>query len=357
MPFVRDADAFSRSNLETLQILARQIVTRLELYATGHVQESVVRSRQRSEQALTVERNFVAAVLNTISALVLVFDTAGRIVRFNRACENISGYSFGDLAGRAFPEELFPPGERETTIRIFEQVRSGDTTESFEINWRTKSGGTRRIAWTATSLVNAQDEVGFVIMTGADVTEQREAETALRGSEERYRQLVESSLGFIFTHDLNGVLLSINSHAAAILGYTAEELIGTPLRNLIDTGHSGDYDAYFAALEQEPDQDHTGRFYLRGKTGQLCIVAYRKNGCSFPNTDPFVLSHGIDITEQTQAEEELNALTRQHQSILDSVGDGIWGVDMEGRVTFVNRSAAELLGYPCRSCWGKTCTP
>jgi two-component system, OmpR family, sensor histidine kinase VicK len=349
----KEANAFSRSNLENLQVLARQVVTRMELYATGQTQENVVRSRQRSEQALTVERNFVAAVLNTISALVLVFDIAGRIVRFNRACETISGYTFADLAGRAFPEELFPPGERETAIRIFEEVRSGNTTESYEINWRTKSGGTRRIAWTATSLTNASDEVSFVIMTGADVTEQREAETALRTSEERYRQLVESSLGFIWSHDLNGVLLSVNSHAAAALGYEPEELVGTPLRNYIDTDHQADYDAYSEVVKQDPDQDHKGRFYLRGKTGQLCIVAYRSKLLQLPGADPFVLSHGIDITEQTQAEEELNALTRQHQSILDSVGDGIWGMDMEGKLTFINRSAAAMLGYSAQELLGQ----
>jgi PAS domain S-box-containing protein len=292
-------------------------------------------------------------VLNTISALVLVFDTAGRIVRFNRACEAISGYSFGDLAGRAFPGELFPPGERETAIRIFEQVRTGNGTESFEINWRTKSGGLRRIAWTATSLLNVHDEVGFVIMTGADVTEQREAETALRTSEERYRQLVESSLGFICTHDLNGLLLSINSHAAATLGYEPEELIGTPLRSYIDTDHLPDYDAYFEALKEAPDQDHQGRFYLRGKASQLCIVAYRNKLLHLQGTEPFVLSHGIDITEQTQKEEELNALTRRHESILDSVGDGIWGMDMEGRLTFINRRGAEMLGYPPQELLGQ----
>jgi PAS domain S-box-containing protein len=38
-------------------------------------------------------------------------------------------------------------------------------------------------------------------------------------------------------------------------------------------------------------------------------------------------------------------LTRRHESILDSVGDGIWGMDMEGRLTFINRSGAEMLGY------------
>jgi two-component system sensor histidine kinase VicK len=348
-----EGNAFSRSNLESLQVLARQVVTRLELYATGHVQENVVRSRQRSEQALTVERNFVAAVLNNVSALVLVFDIAGRIVRFNRACETSSGYSFADLAGRAFPEELFPPADRETAIRIFEQVRTGGGTESFEINWSTKSGQTRRIAWTATSLTNAEEEVGFVVMTGADVTGQREAEIALRSSEERYRQLVENSLGFICTHDLNGTLLSINSHAAAVLGYTPEEMAGTPLRNYIDSDHLSDYDAYLEALKQEPDQDHQGRFYLLGKAGQVCIVAYRNKLLQVPNGEPVVLSYGIDITEQTHAEEELNALTRRHESILDSVGDGIWGVDKEGRVTFVNRSGAEMLGYSAEELLGK----
>ncbi|MDX6459246.1 MAG: two-component system, OmpR family, sensor histidine kinase VicK, partial [Acidobacteriaceae bacterium] len=118
-----------------------------------------------------------------------------------------------------------------------------------------------------------------------------------------------------------------------------------PLRNYIDTDHLADYDAYFEALKQAPDQDHQGRFYLRGKAGQLCIAAYRNKLLHLPGTDPFVLSHGIDITEQTQKEEELNALTRRHESILDSVGDGIWGMDMEGRLTFINRSGAEMLGY------------
>jgi len=164
---------------------------------------------------------------------------------------------------------------------------------------------------------------------------------------------VESSLGFIWSHDLNGILLSINSHAAAALGYEPEELVGTPLRDYIDTDHQAEYDAYSEMVKQDPDQDHQGRFYLRGKTGQLCIVAYRSKLLQVTGADPFVLSHGIDITEQTKAEEELNALTQQHQSILDSVGDGIWGMDMEGKLTFINRRAAQMLGYSAQELLGK----
>ncbi len=349
----KEANAFSRSNLENLQVLARQVVTRMELYATGQTQENVVRSRQRSEQALTVERNFVAAVLNTISALVLVFDIAGRIVRFNRACETISGYTFADLAGRAFPEELFPPGERETAIRIFEEVRTGNTTESYEINWRTKSG---RHAAHCLDRHLADQRAGRGELCHYDRCGRDRAAGGGNGSALQRRTLPaaggkQPGLHLVTRFERRAALHQLARRGRA--GYEPEELVGTPLRNYIDTDHLADYDAYSELVKQDLDQDHQGRFYLRGKTGQLCIVAYRSKLLQVSGADPFVLSHGIDITEQTQAEEELNALTRQHQSILDSVGDGIWGMDMEGKLTFINRSAAAMLGYSAQELLGK----
>ena len=168
---------FTRDHARVLEALARQVVTRLELYAKQNEQERVIRSRQRIERALTVERNFVTAVLDTISALVLVLDTAGRIVRFNRACESISGYSFGELVGRSFPEELFPAEEREQAVRMFEQARAGQIDGGYEMNWRTKERGMRRISWTATSLADTNGDVNFIITTGVDVTEQRTSRT------------------------------------------------------------------------------------------------------------------------------------------------------------------------------------
>ena len=335
--------AFGRAVLEGLQMLARQVVTRLELYAKGSEQERVLRSRQRVERALTIERNFVAAVLDTISALVLVLDTAGRIVRFNRASERISGYGSADLVGRVFPEELFPAEDRERAIQMFERARSGRLDENREINWHSRQGRLRRISWTATSLTNAQGEVGFIIMTGVDVTEQRAAEDALGSSETRYRLLVENSLGMVTTHDLDGNLLSINTHAAESLGYKPEELVGTPLRNLIDEAHLAAYDTYLEEIKRQHEQQ--GLFYLRRHDGRVAIIAYRNKLLALPGAPPFVLGHGIDITEQTQAEEELHSLMRQHESILESVGDGIWGMDLEGRLSFVNRSGARMFGY------------
>ena len=145
--------------------------------------------------------------------------------------------------------------------------------------------------------------------------------------------------------------MSINPHAGAILGYQPEEMIGTPLRRYIDEEHLAEYDEYFEAIRHNPE--HQGLFHFKRRDGARVIVAYRNKLIESPGAEPFVLSHGIDITGQTQAQEELHALMREHESILESVGDGICGIDMEGRISFVNRSGARLFGYTPEEMRGK----
>lgn len=342
--------AFQASHAKALEMLARQVITRLELGNRVRQQERTVRSHQRMERALTVERNFVSAVLDTVSALVLVLDTAGRIVRFNRACERVSGYSFAQLVGRPLPEELYPPAERARALELFEQARNGTLRGSYEMHW-----AGRRIAWTATPLTDSMGEVNFVITTGIDVTAQREAELALRGSEARYRQLVEGSLGIVCTHDLEGRMLSINAHAAENLGYTAEELIGRLITDLIPDEHKHGWPLYAQAMREHGEDQ--GRLYLRHKQGGIRVIAYRNKLIAFAETQPFVLGHGIDVTEKTDAETRLHSLMRQRESILESVGDGIYGTDFEGRIIFVNKVGANMLGYTPEEVEGKRIHP
>ncbi len=336
-------NAFRSEHVEQMETLARQVITRLELHHSMRLHERTMRGRQRVERALTVERNFVSAVLDTIGALVLVVDTAGRVVRFNRACELVSGYSFSELVGRPLPDELFHDAEREVITALTERIREGDNPDDFETHWLSRAGQWRCIRWTPTSLADPNGEVNFIITTGVDVTEQREAELALRSSEARYRQLVEGSLGMVCTHDLEGRLLSINAHAAQTLGYSQEELLGLPVLELIPEEYRRNYYEYEAALQQTGEDQ--GQLYLRCRDGSIRVIAYRNKILAIPGEPPFVLGHGIDITEKTEAERELHTLMRQRESILDSVGDGIYGMDLEGRILFANAAGARILGY------------
>ncbi len=135
--------------------------------------------RKSAEEELQRERNFVSAVLDIQGTLVVVLDTAGRIIRFNRACEQTTGFSFDEIKGRPFWEIFLVPEEVERIRGVFEQLRSGNFPNSAENFWRTRNRGLRLISWSNTAMVDTAGTVEYVIATGIDITDRRRAETEL----------------------------------------------------------------------------------------------------------------------------------------------------------------------------------
>jgi PAS domain S-box-containing protein len=340
------------SQRDALTIISRQVITRLELNSRVRQMELAARLHQRTDTALTVERNFVSAVLDTVGALVAVFDTAGRIVRFNRACETISGYKSSELLGRYVWEQLIPSEDVPDAMREFEGIRTGGYPATFENIWLTRTGSPRRISWSATALLDAQNQVAFIIATGIDVTVQRDAEATLRESEARYRELIEGSLGMVCTHDAKGVLLSVNQHGAEAIGRTVEEVVGHSLLDLMFPGTEKLFAQYLNQIVTTGQAE--GLLHLRHLNGELRVIAYRNKLIAVPERQPYVLGFGVDVSDKIRAEGELRALIRQSNSILESIGDGIFGLDLEGRVTVMNPAAAQMLGYDPAEILGKS---
>ena len=145
------ARKLSPAQIDSLEALSHMVTTRLELVMRVRETHRAAREQQRVEAALKVERNFVAAVLDTVGALVVVFDTAGRIVRFNRACEIISGYPSAALVGRYAWERLIPEEDVADYIEGFEKIRQGHFPATFDWLPMERSGasrGQRRRCWT-----------------------------------------------------------------------------------------------------------------------------------------------------------------------------------------------------------------
>jgi len=328
---------------DALCVLSRLVINRFELNGRVRQIDRSARARQRVETALTVERNFVSAVLDTVGALVVVFDTAGRIVRFNRACEIASGYHFNILVGRYAWDKLIPEEDIVEAIDTFEQIRAGGFPATFENHWLNRDGTLRRIAWSATALADGQGQVAFIIATGIDVTVQRAAEDTLRESEARYRQIVEGSLGMVCMHDLDGTLLSVNTHGAESIGRSVDEMVGRPLSEFIPNDRKKALKPYLRQIISAGEAQ--GLLHLCHKDGEVRVIAYRNKLIDIPGRDKYVLGFGVDISEQIRAEGRLRTLTRQSDSILESVGDGIFGTDLEGRITVVNSAALQMLGY------------
>jgi hypothetical protein len=130
-----------------------------------------VTERKLAEETLNTERNFISAVLNTASALVIVLDTQGRILRFNQACEQISGYSFDEVRGRHFWNLFLLPEQVEMVKAAFEQLQSGKGPKEYENYWIAKDGSRRLIAWANTTLQDYEGGIEYIVATGIDISD------------------------------------------------------------------------------------------------------------------------------------------------------------------------------------------
>jgi len=133
-------------------------------------------------------------------------------------------------------------------------------------------------------------------------------------SEPPYRELVESGAGLICTHDLSGIVLSVNRAAAERLGYAAEELVGRSLRDLLAASVREQFPQYLARIATAPRDE--GLMLVVTRSGEQRIWAYSNVRCQDGGAPPYVLGHAHDITDikrsdaRAGAEEALRSVAR-----------------------------------------------
>jgi len=167
-----------RALLDSAAKLVAPALDRARLYAR---MEALVVERT---EALRSERNRLSAVVETAGALVLLADPAGRIVMFNRACEETLGWPAEEAIGRPCWDVLRGVHDGDVLQRLFADIAAARAADRLPARlqgeFRTRDGSIRNIIWTHTRLERADGSVEYVLGTGIDTTE-------LRGAEERLR--------------------------------------------------------------------------------------------------------------------------------------------------------------------------
>ncbi|WHZ17553.1 MAG: Circadian input kinase A [Nitrospira sp.] len=184
-------------------------------------------------------------------------------------------------------------------------------------------------------------------------------EQALHASEERFRALVESATDAIVLADQSGHIIWWNGAAERMFGYNKQEALGHSLTMLMPERFRSAHDAGIMRVTQG------GTPKLIGSTIEL--VGLTKAGQEFPielslaswHAKEGIFFSGIirNITRRKRAEESVVRLSHQNALILDSAGEGIFGLDLQGRATFVNATGARMLGWSSAELIGKTMAP
>ncbi|HEV2489112.1 MAG TPA: PAS domain S-box protein [Candidatus Acidoferrales bacterium] len=172
--------------------------------------------------------------------------------------------------------------------------------------------------------------------------------TQLSTAEARYRQLVEQlpAITYIAEFGADGRWEYVSPQIETFLGFSQGEWLSTTglwLRQV----HPDDRDLVMAAEEHSLKTGEAIDIEYRMIARDGRILWFRDRGMAVREADGRVLQHGfmLDITERREAEAALLKLSRQTNMILNSAGDGIFGLDRDGHPTFVNRAAARMLGY------------
>ncbi|MCB0180987.1 MAG: PAS domain S-box protein [Anaerolineae bacterium] len=163
---------------------------------------------------LKKERNFIATVLDTTDALVVVTDAEGKIVQFNRACEAATGYTLAEVKDTILADVLLVPRECQTVKTALEALNSGQPPVIYENQWQTKAGDRRLIAWSSTGLFDKNGNIDHIVSTGTDITEQKQ-------TQEEREKLIDELEAFAHTvaHDLQEPLAPIIGFADATSHY------------------------------------------------------------------------------------------------------------------------------------------
>jgi PAS domain S-box-containing protein len=168
----------------------------------------LIRSLDRSIGESRQERNFISAILETSGAMVVLFERDGRIIRFNRACEQVTGYSFAEVEDKFIWDLFLTPGGVELTKTVFQRVQEGDEVSTYECHWLTKAHNRRLIAWSTTALRDQAGEIEYIVSTGIDITIHQEAEV------ERERLLAAEHEQRLLAETLTEITLALTSQTS-----------------------------------------------------------------------------------------------------------------------------------------------
>ena len=265
--------------------------------------EREIKERRQVETELEQERDFTFAILDTIVSLVVVCDAQGKIVRFNRAAEQTSGYYSDEVKGKYF-WDLFVPSQEVKLVKNTIENLNSKTIDNYETHWIARNGDRRLLAWSNTQLRDRTGAVEYVIASGSDITESTEAAVALQESQERYHDLFENANDLIQSVALDGHFVYVNKAWREALGYNEAEIHHLSLFDIISPEYQAHYQELFQRLLGAENLGTVQAEFLT-KDGRRILVEGSAI-CKFVDGKP-VATQSIfrDITHRQQTEAQL----------------------------------------------------
>jgi len=298
---------------------------------------------EKSIRFLSQERDLLQAVMDGAKNSHLVFlDCNFNFIRVNATYAATCGFTAEEMIGKNH-FELYPDSENEA---IFTRVR--DTGEAFEIHDKPftfpdqPGRGTTYWDWTLTPIKDTDGNTKGLVFSLFETTERRQAENAMRESEEKFASLFRNAPVLIALSDLaTGRYLDVNEEKLRVSGYTREEVIGHTAEDIGWISH----ETRSLMIDELMNSHHIRNMEinLRCKNGNPITGIVKGEVVRISGHDCF-LTVTVDITDRKNMEQELAETSERLDLATSSARLGVWDLNLENKSLYWNDRMFELYG-------------
>lgn len=292
-----------------------------------------VTERKRAETAAAE----LAAIVESSYDAIVGKDLNGQVKTWNAGAERVFGYTAAEMVGSSI-SIVIPPERAADEHEIMSRIRRGEAAEHFETVRRRKDGRLIDVSVTVSPIRDADGTIIGASKVARDISEQKEAQAALRDSEELFSAAFRySPAGLAINRRRDLINLEVNDSFLRLFECRREEIVGHTLveagllppasvqriRELLDAEGS-------VQIEELEARTRGGRpIFVRLSTK---VIQLRGAPCS--------ISIVLDVTARREANEERAKLARLVEHSTDFIGIA----DLDGRVTFLNPGARRMIG-------------
>jgi PAS domain S-box-containing protein len=291
-----------------------------------------ITKQKKTEVELREAHRHLETVVETAPTLMIVTDRQRRIVLFNRACEELTGYRRQEVLGQTIMERFHSPELLAAIERYDKEPEATGPCPPQEFTWTTRSGEQRLIEWRCTRLPNETGEDWQILGIGVDVTERRLAER----DRARLAAIVESSGDAIIGVSLTGKVESWNRAAEQMFGYARGEIMGRPIALLSPLDRLGESAELLRRISSGEQVDHfeTARVRKDGEKLDVSLTVSPVRDAGGRITAVSKIAR--DVTDRKRNELAVRQSEERTQAVLASLQARIAVLDKLGVITAVN---------------------
>ncbi|MBD1909318.1 PAS domain S-box protein [Leptolyngbya sp. FACHB-8] len=339
-------------------------------------QNSQAETPMQPEDRLNHNYDLASAVLEAVNSLIIVLDRKGRILRFNRACERLTGYSFAEMQHQGL-QKLLLPEEQDAVQETFQTLTAGHFPNQYENYWVAKDGSRHLIAWSNSALVDDQGQVEYVIGTGVDITDQRQMEADLRLSEAQRQLAIDVTHIATWDWRIKRNVIEWNDNHFRLLGLVPGEV--TPSYEAWrDRVHPEDVEQVEQSITRalSTQADYTIEYRVVHPDGTVHWVSAQGRALYDDSGQPFrMLGIMLDVSDRKQAEQDLHQLNQElerrvaqrttalqtsearYRAIIEDQTELIVRFSPDGIVRFVNDAYCRYFGLQSDDLLGNSYDP